>query len=80
MKFVGLIMAFLIIIVMVFLSISFIASQPQPDPVNQTAAYNQYQNQSKVVETAYAGIDGGILLLILAFILAAMFMLFRVIK
>lgn len=80
MKFVGLVTAFLIIIAMVFLSIGFISTQHAPDPINNTEAYNQFQNQTATVELAYTGINGGILLLILAFVLSAAFLIIKAIS
>jgi hypothetical protein len=78
MKFVGLIMAFLVIVVLLFLSLGYISSQPVPD--NSTIAGQQYENQSATVELIYTGVDGGLLLLILAFVLGAAFLIIKAIS
>ena len=79
MRFVGLIMAFLVVVVLAFLSIGFISTQSAPDPVNDTAAYNQYTNLSRTTDIAYSGVNGGLLLLLLAIIIAALWMIIRAI-
>jgi len=73
-------MAFLVIVVLGFLAIGFVSTQPVPDSVNETTAYNQYQNQTETVELAYTGIQGGLLLLVLAFILSAAFLIIKAIQ
>ena len=78
MKFIGLVMAFLIIIVLLFLGLGFVGTQPVPD--NSTAAGQQYENQTKTVELIYTGIDGGLLLLVLAFVLGAAWLIIKAIS
>ena len=75
MKFVGLIMAFFIILIFGYLGIGFMATQDVP--VNGTQARAIYDNQSATVEIAYSGYDGALLLLILAIVLGAAFLIIK---
>ncbi len=77
MKFVGLIMAFFIIVVMGFLTLGFIGTQSAPDPINNTVAYNLYTNQTEVVELSYSGLSGAMLLMIIAIVMAAAWMIIK---
>lgn len=72
-KFVGLILAFLFVILLAFLTNGFISTQHAPD--NSTPAGQQYNNLTQTTEVAYMGINGTILLLIIAVIVAAIFLI-----
>lgn len=73
MKFVALIFAFFIIILLAFFTTSFISTQPVPD--NSTSAGKQYENLTQTTDIAFTGINGAILLLIVAIVLAAVFVI-----
>lgn len=77
MKFVGLIMAFLVIVLLGFLTIGFTSSQTAPDPA--TTAGQQYQNYSNATEIGFQGLTGATLLLVVAIVLAALFLLVKVV-
>lgn len=78
MRFVGLIMAFLVVVVLGFLVIGFTSTQPVPN--SSTVAGQQYTNLTATVEIGYSGINGGLLLLLLAIVLAAMWMIIKAIS
>ena len=70
-------MAFFIVIIFGFLALGFMGTQSPPDPVNSTQAYNIYQNQTAVIDIAFSGLSGVQLLMILAMIMAAAWMIIK---
>jgi Na+-transporting methylmalonyl-CoA/oxaloacetate decarboxylase gamma subunit len=80
MKFVGLVMAFFILLILGYLGIGFMATQTAPDSVNNTAARAIYDNQSATIEIAYSGYDGALLLLILAIVLGAAWLIIKAVN
>lgn len=70
-------MAFFIMLIFGYMAVGFMSTQTEPDPINNTIAYNIYANQSKVIEISYTGYDGALLLLILAMVMAAAWMIIK---
>ena len=72
-------MAFFIMLIFGYMAIGFMSTQTAPDPINNTIAHNLYENQSAVIELSYTGYNGALLLLILAIVLSAAWLIIKAI-
>ena len=78
MKFIEIIMVFLFVIVLGYMALGFVSVQPEP-AANTTAAA-QYDNLSKTTEIGFSGFNGAIYLLIIAVVMAGVFMILWAVK
>lgn len=71
----GLFIAFCAVLVIAYMTIGFTSSVVEPN--NTTAAGLQYQNLSKATDIANTGMQGYLLLLILALVLSGVFLVYN---
>lgn len=77
-KSVNLFLAFVFILLIAFFAVGFTSTVTAPN--NTTTAGQQYENLSQTVSIADTGINAGILLIVIAFVLAAIYMIYYATK
>lgn len=74
-NFIGLILAFFLILVIGFFAIGYTSSVAAPDPA--TAAGQQYDNLSKTTDITYTGINATLLLFIIGIVISSILLIAR---